>query len=292
MELNIPFAETGNREDFPINATSDQSLSLEKGYPIPYQLKPEEGGKFILRPQFNQAMYLVSKEVVDWRTQTFPNWSAELAAGLKYKKNSIVKYSDGNVYISNIDNNTSLPTSADWTNFNDFGSININNLTNKTTPEDTDNLVVQQTNGLLKKLSWINLKETLKNYFDTIYNNWVPNDSRAKVALNANGNPPIYAARAWVNFDGTTIPITIRGSGNISSITSIGTGVYQINFITPMPDKNYSFTCNAARGTPLTPLIAGVGINSDYTENLIILRVISDGGAAQNSDCITLTIVK
>lgn len=120
MELNIPFAETGNREDFPINATSDQSLSLEKGYPIPYQLKPEEGGKFILRPQFNQAMYLVSKEVVDWRIQAFPNWSAELSAGLKYNKNSIVKYTDSNVYISKIDNNTSLPTSSDWINFNNL----------------------------------------------------------------------------------------------------------------------------------------------------------------------------
>lgn len=168
MELNIPFAETGNREDFPINATSDQSLSLEKGYPIPYQLKPEEGGKFILRPQFNQAMYLVSKEVVDWRTQTFPNWSAELSAGLKYKKNSIVKYSDGNVYVSNIDNNTSLPTSADWTNFNNFGSIDINALSEKTTPIDTDNLVIQQTDGLLKKLSFANLKAWILSLFQPI----------------------------------------------------------------------------------------------------------------------------
>lgn len=115
MELNIPFAETGNREDFPINATADQSLSLEKGYPIPYQLKPEEGGKFILRPEFNQMMYLATKEIVDWRTQTFPNWSAELSSGLKYKKTSIVKYTDSNVYISKIDNNNSIPgTDSNW----------------------------------------------------------------------------------------------------------------------------------------------------------------------------------
>ncbi len=165
MELNIPFAETGNREDFPINATADQSLSLEKGYPIPYQLKPEEGGKFILRPQFNQAMYLVSKEVVDWRTQTFPNWSAELSAGLKYKKNSIVKYSDGNVYVSKIDNNTSLPTSVDWVKFEDFATININSLPNKPTPVSTDNIAIQETSGLFKKLSFGNLLLSIINRF-------------------------------------------------------------------------------------------------------------------------------
>ena len=48
-----------------------------------------------------------------------------------------------------------------------------------------------------------------------------------------------YGCRAWVNFNGTGTP-TIRGSGNVSSITDNGTGNYTINFSTAMPDVNYS----------------------------------------------------
>lgn len=48
-------------------------------------------------------------------------------------------------------------------------TLNINDLTDKPTPSDTDNLVIQESGGLLKKLSWANLKATLLTYFDTFY---------------------------------------------------------------------------------------------------------------------------
>ena len=47
-----------------------------------------------------------------------------------------------------------------------------------------------------------------------------------------------YGCRAWVNFNGTGTP-AIRDSGNVSSITDNGTGVFTINFATNMPDANY-----------------------------------------------------
>lgn len=56
--------------------------------------------------------------------------------------------------------------------------------------------------------------------------------------LNATGSPPMYACRAWVNFNGQTK--TILGSGNVSSIVSEGGGTYTINFTNAMPDTNYS----------------------------------------------------
>lgn len=56
--------------------------------------------------------------------------------------------------------------------------------------------------------------------------------------LNASGNAPIYACRAWVNWNGTGT-VAIRGSGNVSSITDNGTGDYTVNFATAMPDANY-----------------------------------------------------
>ena len=62
---------------------------------------------------------------------------------------------------------------------------------------------------------------------------------QTKSALNASGNAPIYACRAWVNFNGTGTP-TIRASGNVSSITDNGAGNYTINFTTALPDANYA----------------------------------------------------
>jgi len=47
-----------------------------------------------------------------------------------------------------------------------------------------------------------------------------------------------YGCRAWVNFDGTSG--SIRGSGNVSSITKHGTGDYTVNFSSSMPDGNHS----------------------------------------------------
>jgi len=65
------------------------------------------------------------------------------------------------------------------------------------------------------------------------------NQACVKTALNASGSAPIYACRAWVNFNGTGTPAT-RSSGNVSSITDNGTGDYTVNFTTAMPDANYS----------------------------------------------------
>jgi hypothetical protein len=48
-----------------------------------------------------------------------------------------------------------------------------------------------------------------------------------------------FGCRAWVNFDGTGT-VSIRGSGNVSSITDNGTGSYTVNFINIMPDANYA----------------------------------------------------
>jgi hypothetical protein len=69
--------------------------------------------------------------------------------------------------------------------------------------------------------------------------NLTANSQEIKDALNAGGSAPIYACRAWVNFDGTGT-VAIRASGNVSSITDNGTGVYTVNFTTAMPDADYS----------------------------------------------------
>lgn len=59
--------------------------------------------------------------------------------------------------------------------------------------------------------------------------------------LNVSGDAPMYACRAWVNFNGVGV-VAINSSGNVSSITDNGVGDYTINFLTPMPHANYSLS--------------------------------------------------
>jgi hypothetical protein len=69
---------------------------------------------------------------------------------------------------------------------------------------------------------------------------------RAATVSNLAGTGPVtltgqYAAKAWVNFNGTGT-VAIRESGNVSSITDNGTGDYTANFTTAMTDANYAAT--------------------------------------------------
>jgi hypothetical protein len=69
---------------------------------------------------------------------------------------------------------------------------------------------------------------------------------RMREGFNASGSAPVYACRAWVNFDGLTgSGNTIRGSGNVSSVTRTATGKYEINLTTAMPDANYATVVGA-----------------------------------------------
>jgi hypothetical protein len=70
-------------------------------------------------------------------------------------------------------------------------------------------------------------------------------EQQTNAAFNVSGSAPKYACRAWVNFNGTTTPPTIRASGNVSSVTRNGTGNYTVNFTTAMPDANYVITCES-----------------------------------------------
>jgi hypothetical protein len=72
------------------------------------------------------------------------------------------------------------------------------------------------------------------------------NITAAKLDGAQSGSAPIYGARAWVNFDGTTSPPTIRASGNVTNVTKNDTGDYTINFTTAMPDINYAVIGSAA----------------------------------------------
>lgn len=69
--------------------------------------------------------------------------------------------------------------------------------------------------------------------------NWSSSAVTVAALSTASGSAPSYSARAWVNFNGQGT-VAIRASGNVSSITDNGTGLYAVNFTTAMPDANYA----------------------------------------------------
>lgn len=68
--------------------------------------------------------------------------------------------------------------------------------------------------------------------------------SAIPIAMNSAGSAPMYACRAWVNFNGTGT-VAIRASGNVSSITDNGVGNYTMNLTTATSDANYHFSITA-----------------------------------------------
>jgi len=106
-------------------------------------------------------------------------------------------------------------------------------------------------------------------------------DGSAGVTTNAGGsvNPSTnisginYSCRAWVNFNGTGT-VAIRASGNVSSITDGGVGIYTINFTTAMSDTNYC-------------LAFGGGLNNT---NAIVPTVPINDVAPTTSTCLINTV--
>jgi hypothetical protein len=116
--------------------------------------------------------------------------------------------------------------------------------------------------------------------------------ARITTALNATGSAPIYACRAWVNFNGTNT-VAIRASGNVSSITDNGVGNYTVNFTTAMQDVNYSAV--AASEGPLSQTGA-IGVQhcpayiQDHAVGNVRVRFFNSANSAQAGDPIIASV--
>ena len=104
-----------------------------------------------------------------------------------------------------------------------------------------------------------------------------PNINSAQFAT-VSGTAPIYPCRAWVNFDGTGT-VAIRASGNVSSITDGGVGIYTVNLTTALPDTNYSVVgTQAIRSSTFT---GGFGVEAEpSTTSACLVRTYSGGALA------------
>lgn len=116
---------------------------------------------------------------------------------------------------------------------------------------------------------------------------------RLRDGLNASGDAPIYACRAWVNFDGTSGTTgdskTIRASGNVSSVTETATGRYTINFTSNMPDAKYATVVSAnPKSNGSTVAFAGVFgydvTGTEQTTSATYVSVVGSGGNPKAAD--------
>jgi hypothetical protein len=119
-----------------------------------------------------------------------------------------------------------------------------------------DNLI---TNDASKPVSAKQAKVLQDNKLDK-----TENAASATKLATASGGAPSYAARAWVNFNGTGT-VAINASSNVSSITDVTTGCYEVNFITAMPTANYCVNGFAGRSSVGVILTADEGMASRNT---------------------------
>ena len=103
-----------------------------------------------------------------------------------------------------------------------------------------------------------------------------------------------YGCRAWAQFNG--VGPSIRGSGNISSITSPATGTYILNFTTAMPDANYSIVGNHSNPSGgVIGLIVdssnGGGVNPS-TSSFQIYCTQGSGGSGVNPTYVNIAVFR
>jgi hypothetical protein len=105
--------------------------------------------------------------------------------------------------------------------------------------------------------------------------------------LNATGIAPMFACRAWVNFDGTGA-VSIRASGNVSSVTDNGTADYTVNFATRMQDADYAVTGSGGGAAADTVIITLY----NQTVSAVSFRTYTDGGSRMDRSRVNIAIFR
>ena len=104
--------------------------------------------------------------------------------------------------------------------------------------------------------------------------------------LNVSGNAPMYACRAWVNFNGTGT-VAIRASGNVSSITDNGAGDYTINLSTPMADVSYATLVTGGKDNA-----SHLYVNPLTTSTVRVLRGVTNAIPAGDVEVVNVAIFR
>ena len=101
------------------------------------------------------------------------------------------------------------------------------------------------------------------------------NSSSPPAFQNTSGTEIGKLCRAWVNFNGVTP--AIRTQYNVSSITDLGSGQNQVNFLNALPDADY---CYIFGGKPSGDTIAGFKTDFNQSNTTTYLRVTTGSATA------------
>jgi hypothetical protein len=149
--------------------------------------------------------------------------------------------------------------------------------------------------------------ETAKIADDAVTNDKLSlaaNAGEIKKALNADNDPPIYACRAWVNFNGTRnatdtgastngANVFIRNSGNVASVLKNGTGDYTITFTTAMPDANYTLTGTCSPLNDPTSVRAPMPKSSaTYLASAVTIKTAQEAVGAADQQTVSVAIFR
>lgn len=102
---------------------------------------------------------------------------------------------------------------------------------------------------------------------------------RLREGLNAAGSAPVYACRAWVQFQSNP-SVSPRAGGNVTSVTDLGTGYFRINFTTPMPHANYAVAGMSSGGSASNERMVFIPESNPPTTSACWVRVSSGEGSA------------
>ena len=105
----------------------------------------------------------------------------------------------------------------------------------------------------------------------------------------------VYTAKAWVNFNGvgtTGTNMTIRASGNVSSVLKNGNGDYTVNFTTAMPDANYATVVTIAQQLSVYTVSAGVDAGTAQTTSAVRIGLINSSFGREDRSIVNVAIFR
>lgn len=121
--IKVPFATSGDKTAIPDATDPSGFVSWTQGYPADYSRNraTDPLAKVVERRSMNQALFDISAGLNQYQTHGFPDFITTADNGgapYSYDKGAMCVYSDGFVYESLVNSNTSLPTDATkWAKF-------------------------------------------------------------------------------------------------------------------------------------------------------------------------------
>ena len=167
QRIKKAYAENGDLKIIPETPPLDGSENWEQGRGAYYELDndPNTGDPLALdidREQDNYFKNVISKNIKHWQENSYPIYFDDI----EYPKNATVKYTDGNTYVSKVDNNTALPTNA--TNWTIYDPLSLDGQFVKLTENQTIAGVKTFTSSPIVPTPTANFQVATKKYVDDV----------------------------------------------------------------------------------------------------------------------------